>query len=230
MSPAGTETRLRVAVIGAGMSGILAAIKLAEAGYGDVVLYEKADRLGGTWRENTYPGITCDVPSHLYSYSFAPNPEWSRRFSPGAEIQAYFEEVARRYGVASRIRYGTEITRCERRDGRWRLTTAAGATDDVDVVIAATGVLHRPSYPAIAGLDAFAGTCFHSARWDHGVPLAGKRVGVIGTGSSAVQIVGALVDQVGELVLFQRTRSGSRTATIPPTPTPSVKRSAATPS
>src|SRR5262245_47303848 len=196
---------LRTAVIGAGMSGILSAIKLAEAGYGDVVVYEKAERLGGTWRENTSPGITCDVPSHLYSYSFAPNPEWSRRFSPGSEIQAYFEDVARRYGVASRIRYGTEITRCELRDGRWRLGTAAGATDDVDVVIAATGVLHHPSYPAIAGLDTFGGACFHSARWDHGVPLAGKRVGVIGTGSSAVQSVGALADQVSELVLFQRT-------------------------
>src|SRR6187402_3460441 len=104
MSPAGTETRLRVAVIGAGMSGILAAIKLAEAGYGDVVLYEKADRLGGTWRENTYPGITCDVPSHLYSYSFAPNPEWSHVFSPGEEILAYFDRVAADHGVLGDIR------------------------------------------------------------------------------------------------------------------------------
>jgi cation diffusion facilitator CzcD-associated flavoprotein CzcO len=187
------------------MSGILAAIKLREAGFDDVVVYEKADRLGGTWRENTYPGVTCDVPSHLYSYSFAPNPEWSRRFSPGAEIQAYFEDVARRWDVVPRIRFGTEIARAEFAGGRWRLATAGGPIDEADVVIAATGVLHHPSYPDIPGLGTFAGACFHSARWDHAVPIDGRRVGVIGTGSSAVQIVGALASRVGELVLFQRT-------------------------
>jgi cation diffusion facilitator CzcD-associated flavoprotein CzcO len=196
---------LRVAVVGAGMSGILCAIKLREAGFDDFVVYEKADRLGGTWRENTYPGITCDVPSHLYSYSFAPNPDWSRHFAPGAEIEAYFEDVARRWDVVPRVRFGTEITRAEYAGGRWRLATSRGPADEADVVIAATGVLHHPSVPKIPGLDAFAGAAFHSARWDHGVPLEGKRVGVIGTGSSAVQIVGALVDRVGELVLFQRT-------------------------
>ena len=120
-TPIAPGAGLRFVVIGAGMAGILAAIKLGQAGYDDVVIYEKADRLGGTWRENTYPGVTCDVPSHLYSYSFEPNPEWSRRFSPGAEIQTYFEDVARRHQVVSRIRYGTEITRCEFRDGRWRI-------------------------------------------------------------------------------------------------------------
>ena len=113
----------RFVVIGAGMSGILSAIKLREAGFDDVAIYEKADRLGGTWRENTYPGIACDVPSHFYSYSFAPNPEWSHRFAPGAEIQAYFEDVARRYGVDALIRYGKEITRCAFEDGRWRIAT-----------------------------------------------------------------------------------------------------------
>jgi cation diffusion facilitator CzcD-associated flavoprotein CzcO len=196
---------LRFAVIGAGMSGILAAIELAKAGYDDLVVYEKADRLGGTWRENTYPGVTCDVPSHFYSYSFAPNPEWSHRFSPGAEIQAYLEGVARAHGVTARIRHRTEIVHGEFRDGRWSLRAADGHTDCADVVVAATGVLHHPRMPDIVGLDAFAGPRFHSARWDHDVPLAGKRVGVVGTGSSAVQIVGALVDRVGELVLFQRT-------------------------
>ena len=197
--------RLRVAVIGAGMSGILAAIRLRQAGIDDVVVYEKADRLGGTWRENTYPGIACDVPSHLYSYSFAPNPDWSHRFAAGAEIQAYFEAVARDWGVDALIRYGTEITRCAWEDGRWCLTAADGWSDAADVVIAATGVLHHPSLPDIPGRDTFAGALFHSARWDHAVPLAGQRVGVIGTGSSAVQIVGAVVDEVAELVLFQRT-------------------------
>ncbi|HWP65073.1 MAG TPA: NAD(P)/FAD-dependent oxidoreductase [Candidatus Limnocylindria bacterium] len=196
---------LRTVVVGAGMSGILSAIKLAEAGLDDVVVYEKAGRVGGTWRENTYPGVTCDVPSHFYSYSFAPNPDWSHRFAPGAEIQAYFEDVARRYDVPARIRFGTEITRCERAGGRWRLRTAAGPLDEADVVIAATGVLHHPKYPDIPGLETFGGPAFHSARWDHAVPLADKRVGVVGTGSSAVQITGALVDRVAELVLFQRT-------------------------
>src|SRR5262245_21268294 len=119
---------LRVLIIGAGMSRILSAIKLREAGLDDFVIYEKGDRLGGTWRENTYPGVTCDVPSHFYSYSFAPNPEWSRRFSPGAEIQAYFERVARHYDVLPRIRLGTEITRAEFRDGRWTVEAADGST------------------------------------------------------------------------------------------------------
>lgn len=196
---------LRAVVIGAGMSGILAAIRLRAAGIEDVVVHEKADRLGGTWRENTYPGIACDVPSHLYSYSFAPNPGWSHRFAAGAEIQAYFEDVARRFGVDALIRYGSEIHRLAWEEGRWRITAADGTTDAADLVIAATGVLHHPSVPDLPGRDRFAGALFHSARWDHAVPLAGKRVGVVGTGSSAVQIVGALVGTVAELVLFQRT-------------------------
>ena len=119
---------MRFLIIGAGMSGILSAIKLREAGHSDVVIYEKADRLGGTWRENTYPGIACDVPSHFYAYSFAPNPEWSHVFSPGAEIQAYFEGVARRYGVDALMRFGKEITRLEWRDERWHLTAGDGTT------------------------------------------------------------------------------------------------------
>src|SRR5579885_1122924 len=187
------------------MAGILSAIKLREAGLGDVVLYEKASRLGGTWRENTYPGIACDVPSHLYCYSFAPNPDWSHRFSPGMEIQAYLERVAREHGVDGLIRFGEEVTRCELAGGRWRLETARGERDEADVVIAATGVLHHPRYPDIEGLERFRGACFHSARWDHAVPLDGQRVGIVGTGSSAVQITSAIVDRVARLVLFQRT-------------------------
>jgi cation diffusion facilitator CzcD-associated flavoprotein CzcO len=200
-----TRREPRVAVIGAGMSGILAAIELERAGYRDVAIYEKADRLGGTWRENTYPGIACDVPSHFYSYSFAPNPEWTHRFSPGAEIHRYFEDVARRFGVDARIRFGAEVVRCAFEGGRWSLALADGSSDVADFVIAATGVLHHPAYPDIEGLDSFAGACFHSARWDHGVPLDGRRVGIVGTGSSAIQITSALVDRVGELALFQRT-------------------------
>jgi cation diffusion facilitator CzcD-associated flavoprotein CzcO len=199
------RTDLRVVVVGAGMSGLLAAIKLREAGIADVVVYEKADRLGGTWRENTYPGLSCDVPSHFYSYSFALNPEWSHRYSPGAEILAYFEDVARRHGVASLIRYGKDVVRCAFERGRWRIACADGTSDVADVVIAATGVLHHPKYPEIDGLDTFAGASFHSARWDHAVPLDGKRVGVVGTGSSAIQIVTALAGRASELRLFQRT-------------------------
>jgi len=196
---------LRFAVIGAGMAGILAAIRLREAGFDDIVVYEKGDGFGGTWRENSYPGLSCDVPSHLYSYSFALTTEWSRRFAPGPEIRDYFERVAAEHGVTEVTRFGTEVTDCEFANGRWRLTTAAGEHDEADVVIAATGVLHRPRYPAIEGLDRFAGASFHSARWDHSVMLDGRRVGIIGTGSTAVQLVGALVDRVERLVLFQRT-------------------------
>jgi cation diffusion facilitator CzcD-associated flavoprotein CzcO len=199
------RTDLRFVIIGAGMSGILSAIKLREAGYTDVVVYEKADRLGGTWRENTYPGIACDVPSHFYCYSFAHNPEWSHLFSPGAEIQAYFADVAHRYGIEPLMRFGTEVTRCTFASGRWTIEAADGTTDAADVVIAATGVLHHPAYPALAGLESFAGHVFHSARWNHDVSLAGRRIGVVGTGSSAIQIVAAIVDEVAALTLFQRT-------------------------
>jgi cation diffusion facilitator CzcD-associated flavoprotein CzcO len=199
------ERPLRIAIIGAGMSGILSAIKLREAGLDDFVIYEKAARVGGTWRENTYPGIACDVPSHLYSYSFEPNPDWSHRFSPGDEIEAYFEGVAKRHGVLERIRFGEEVERLAWQDGRWRLVTREGQHDSSDVVIAATGVLHHPNYPEIAGLDGFRGACFHSARWNHDVELAGRRVGIVGTGSTAVQIVSAVVDRVAKLSLFQRT-------------------------
>jgi cation diffusion facilitator CzcD-associated flavoprotein CzcO len=195
----------RIVVIGAGMAGILSAVKLQEAGLTDFTLYEKADSIGGTWRENTYPGIACDVPSHLYSYSFAPNPDWSHVFSPGPEIRAYLEDVARRFDVEGRIRFGTEVCRMAFEDGRWQIETSDGGRDVADVVIAATGVLHHPSYPDLEGVDDFGGAVFHSARWDHSVTLEGARVGVIGTGSTAVQIVGSIADRVGGLHLFQRT-------------------------
>ncbi|MCB1747768.1 MAG: NAD(P)/FAD-dependent oxidoreductase, partial [Gammaproteobacteria bacterium] len=195
----------RIVVIGAGMAGILTVIKCMEAGYTDVVVYEKAARLGGTWRENTYPGIACDVPAHLYTYSFEPNPSWSHVFAPGDEIQAYFEGVAEKYGVMPHIRFDTEIVSSEFRDGRWALQMKDGGSDVADVLIAATGVLHHPNYPAIAGLDDFGGACFHTARWDHGVPLDGRRVGVIGTGSTAIQVTSALVERVAKYALFQRT-------------------------
>ncbi len=200
-----TDGTPRIVIVGAGMAGILSAIKLDEAGLGNFTVYEKADRAGGTWRENTYPGIACDVPSHMYCYSFAPNPDWSHMFSPGAEILTYLEDVAQRFGVAERIVYGTEIKRLELRAGRWHIETSTGARDEADFVIAATGVLHHPSIPDIEGLDSFKGAAFHSARWDHSVRLEGARVGIVGTGSTAVQIVSSIVDTVDELHLFQRT-------------------------
>jgi len=196
---------MRVGVIGAGMAGILSAIKLEEAGITDFTVYEKGDKLGGTWRENTYPGLACDVPSHLYSYSFALTPEWSHRFSPGPEIRAYFERVARDHDVVPHVRFGHEVASCTFADGRWQLTTTNGHRDEVDVVIAATGVLHHPRYPDIDGLDSFDGALFHSSRWDHTVRIDGARLGIIGTGSTAVQMVSAVVARVAKLSLFQRT-------------------------
>jgi len=201
----GTRHPPKLAIIGAGMAGILAAIKLTEAGLTDFTIFEKADRPGGTWRENTYPGLSCDVPSHLYSYSFALTPEWSHRFSPGEEIQAYFERVADEHGLNSRTRFGDEVTRCEFSQGRWHLETASGYRAEADIVIAATGVLHHPKIPDIEGLSRFEGSAFHSSQWDHDAKLDGARVGVVGTGSTAVQIVSAIVDRVATLSLFQRT-------------------------
>ena len=196
---------VRAAVIGAGVAGILAVIELRQAGISSVVCYEKGDRIGGTWRDNSYPGIACDVPSHVYSYSFAPNPEFSRMFSPGQEIQEYLERVTDDYGVRPHLRLGDEVKRATFANGVWSLETAAGDSDDYEIVIAATGVLHHPKQPAFDGLDDFRGDVFHSARWNHDVELEGRRVGVIGTGSTAIQITGALVDRVSHYELFQRT-------------------------
>lgn len=182
----------RVVVIGAGMAGILAGIKLRESGHNNLCIYEKADRIGGTWRENTYPGLTCDVPSHHYTYTFERNPDWTRHLPPGAEIQAYFEATTEKYQLADSIRFNTEVVNAEFRDGRWHMELSDGERDVADVVIAATGVLHHPSEPAIPGREDFAGALFHSARWDHSVALEGKRIGVIGMGSTGVQIVSDL--------------------------------------
>ena len=199
------KSDFRVVIIGAGMSGILSVIKLREMGITNLTVYEKAEKLGGTWRDNNYPGVACDVPSHLYSYSFAPNPDWSHRFSPGAEIQTYLESVAADHAVEDSVIYGVEVTELKHQDGRWRITTDDGRQDQADVVIAATGVLHHPAWPDIAGLHDFAGQLMHTARWDSSVDLEGLRVGIIGTGSSAIQTVPTIVDHVDHLTLFQRT-------------------------
>jgi cation diffusion facilitator CzcD-associated flavoprotein CzcO len=200
-----TERAVRIVIIGAGMAGILAGIKLRESGHEDFVIYEKADRIGGTWRENTYPGLTCDVPSHHYTYRFERNPDWTRHLPPGPEVLAYFERTTEKYGLRDYLRFGEEVRRCEYRDRRWHLQMHSGLVDEADIVIAATGVLHHPSYPDISGMDDFAGAIFHSSRWDHSVPFEGKRIGVIGNGSTGVQIISALAGHAAKLEHYQRT-------------------------
>jgi cation diffusion facilitator CzcD-associated flavoprotein CzcO len=196
----------RVVIIGTGFSGIGAAIKLKEAGVSDFVILERADDVGGVWRDNTYPGCACDVPSHLYSFSFAPNPDWSYSFSPQPEIRSYLRNVAERFDIVRYVRFNHDVESAtwDEDAKRWVLATSEG-TLTADLVIAATGALSGPSIPDIPGLSSFRGTVFHSARWDHDYDLAGKRVAVIGTGASAIQFVPAIQPTVGKLTLFQRT-------------------------
>ncbi len=195
----------RIAIIGAGFSGIASIIKLREAGYTDITCFERADQLGGTWRDNTYPGLSCDVPSHWYSYSFELNPDWPHRFSYGPDIWAYQDRVADKYGVKDAIQFGNAVIDLTYVGPEWKIRSEKNGEEVFDFVIAATGVLVNPSYPDIEGLDEFEGAKFHSARWDHSVDLEGKRVGIIGTGSTSAQIVGAIADDVGHLDVYQRT-------------------------
>lgn len=195
----------RIAIIGAGMSGIAAVVKLRDAGYSDLTVFEKTDRVGGTWRENTYPGLSCDVPSRWYSFTFNLKADWKHRYSYGHEIQEYMEETADKFGVSDITRFNTPVARVVYEGPHWRLTLHDGTEETFDVVISATGVLHHPMMPDIDGLESFAGDKFHTARWDHSVPLEGRRVGIIGTGSTSAQIVGAITDKVGEIHVFQRT-------------------------
>jgi cation diffusion facilitator CzcD-associated flavoprotein CzcO len=193
-------------VIGAGFAGIGAAIKLDEAGFDDFAVLEKSDNVGGTWRDNTYPGCACDVPSAVYQFSFAQNPDWSRGFAEQPEIQAYLEKTAREYGVTDRIHFGTEMldARWNEEEQRWHVETSAGEYS-ARVLIAGAGPLHEPNLPHLPGLDRFEGTTFHSARWNHDHDLSGRRVAVIGTGSSAIQFVPEIQPKVDQLYLFQRT-------------------------
>ncbi|MEJ1110953.1 MULTISPECIES: flavin-containing monooxygenase [unclassified Kribbella] len=193
-----------VVVIGAGASGIGAAIRLLQAGITDFTVLEKSSALGGTWRDNTYPGCACDVPSALYSYSFAPNPSWTRAFAGQSEIAAYLSDTASRYGVTPHIRFGVEMLRAQwdAASQRWLLETSDGPLE-ARVLITATGPWHQPLIPSIPGT--FDGPMFHSSRWDHSVDLTGLRVAVVGSGASAVQFVPAIQPVVSSLHLFQRT-------------------------
>jgi cation diffusion facilitator CzcD-associated flavoprotein CzcO len=194
-----------IAVVGAGFGGVGAAVMLRRAGYDDVVVFERGERVGGVWHHNTYPGAACDVPSHLYEFSFAPNPRWSRRYSPQAEIQAYLEDVARRYGVLERVRMGTEVRAAHwiEERGRWLVETSAG-DHEADVLITACGQLSVPSVPPLPGLDRFEGPAFHTAQWRHDVDLASRRVAVIGTGCSAIQVVPSIQPVVSQVDVYQR--------------------------
>ncbi|WP_260867275.1 NAD(P)/FAD-dependent oxidoreductase [Streptomyces sp. SAJ15] len=201
-----TPGHVRVAVIGSGFGGLGAAVRLRREGITDFVVLERAGSVGGTWRDNTYPGCACDVPSHLYSFSFAPNPGWPRNFSGQPHIRAYLERVADTFGLRPHLRFHTEVRalRWDTEALRWEVGTSRG-TLTADMVVSAAGPLSDPRIPDIPGLDTFPGAVFHSARWDHEVDLRGKRVAMVGTGASAIQIVPAIQPEVARLALFQRT-------------------------
>ncbi|PCI41370.1 MAG: 4-hydroxyacetophenone monooxygenase [Moraxellaceae bacterium] len=200
------EAPKTIAILGAGFSGLCVAIKLKQAGFDSFTLYEKSSKLGGTWLDNTYPGAECDVPSHLYSFSFELNPNWSKRFSNCYEIRAYLEHCATKYDIYQHIEFNTEITHADfdENKGKWSLTRADGQRLTQDVFISALGQLNKPKYPNIPGLDSFKGTLFHSSRWDHDFKLEGKSVAVIGTGASAIQFIPEIAKQVKQLDVYQR--------------------------
>jgi cation diffusion facilitator CzcD-associated flavoprotein CzcO len=200
-------TQPRVVIVGAGFGGIAAAVELRAHGFEDITILERAGELGGTWQHNTYPGCACDVPSHLYSFSFAQRRDWSRICSPQDEILDYLRGVAEDFGVRGLVVPSTEIASCAWNDQtcRWRLTSADGRTWDADAVVIATGQLHRVATPRIEGGETYAGHSFHSAAWDHEYDLRGKRVAVVGTGASSVQFVPQIAAVARRLVVFQRT-------------------------
>jgi len=199
--------RVHTVVIGTGFSGLGMAIQLKRDGRDDFVVLEKADDVGGTWRDNTYPGCACDIQSHMYSFSFEQNPDWTRSFSPQPEIWDYLRRVTDTYGLRRHIRFGTEVTgaRWDVDENRWHVTTAAGDEYVARFVVSGIGGLHIPNVPALPGIEEFEGTAFHSARWDHSYDLEGKRVAVVGTGASAIQFIPRIAPAVGKLTVFQRT-------------------------
>jgi cation diffusion facilitator CzcD-associated flavoprotein CzcO len=201
-----TTPHHRVAIVGSGFAGLGAAIRLKQEGIHDFVVLEKAHDVGGTWRENTYPGCGCDVPSHLYSFSFAPNPSWSRTFSKQPEIWEYLRRTAHEHGVEPHLRFGHEVTSADwdQETAQWRIQTSAGDLT-ADLLVAGPGPLSEPKLPDVTGLDAFEGEIFHSAHWNHDYDLTGKRVAVIGTGASTIQFLPKIQPRVKQLHLFQRT-------------------------
>jgi cation diffusion facilitator CzcD-associated flavoprotein CzcO len=198
-----------IAIVGAGFSGLGMAMELRSAGIDDIVVLERADDLGGTWRDNSYPGCACDIPSVLYSWTKEQNPRWSSTFAGQEEIWDYMREVVSRRRLESHLRYGHDVLQMRwlEQPGCWEVETARG-TLTADVVVSAAGALADPAIPALPGLDSFAGTVFHSARWNHEHALRGREVAVIGTGASAIQFVPEIQPWVGRLTVFQRPRRG----------------------
>ncbi|WP_083897648.1 flavin-containing monooxygenase [Nocardia vinacea] len=199
--------RPSVIIIGAGFGGVGMAIELRRNGFDDIAILERGTDIGGVWRENTYPGAACDVPSPLYSFSYEPKPDWPQRYSGQAAIHDYLRGIAQRHRLLEAIHFGAEVTDAEFDDssGRWTVRTKDGTARTADVLISAVGQLSRPALPNIPGIDTFTGQAFHSAEWDHGVELAGKRVACIGTGASAIQYIPEIQPRVEHLTLFQRT-------------------------
>ena len=195
-----------VAIIGSGFGGLGMAYALKKAGFGSFTVFEKASEVGGVWRENTYPGAACDVPSHLYSFSFEPHYPWAYRYGKQAEILAYLRHVADKHDLRSHIRFGREVTAADFDEARgvWRLRFADGGHFEANVLISSVGQLHKPQIPKIKGAETFQGRAFHSARWQHDYDFSGKTAAVIGTGPSAVQFVPELAKQVSRLHVFQR--------------------------
>lgn len=195
-----------IVIVGAGFGGVAGAIELRRHGFDDITILEAAPDLGGTWFYNSYPGAACDVPSHLYSFSYEQRTDWSRLCSPQQEILDYLRGVAHEHGVTGLIRFSQRVADCsfDAGAGRWAIQTESGDSHDADVLILATGQLNRPSIPELPGRGRFAGHTFHSSRWDHGYDLSGKRVAVVGTGASAIQFVPEVARQAGHLSVFQR--------------------------
>lgn len=194
-----------VCIVGSGFGGIGTAVALDRAGMRDWVVLERADAVGGTWRDNTYPGCACDVPSPLYSFSFAPSPRWSHAYARQEEIREYLEDVVDRFGLRSRLRFGAALVHASFDEGRWTLRLGDGSALSARFVVFAVGGLREPRWPDLPGLDAFAGERVHSARWPEGLALDGKRVGLVGTGASAIQIGPEIAPRVASLTVFQRT-------------------------
>ncbi len=196
-----------VAIIGSGFSGLCVGIQLKKSSQNDFLILEKSQNVGGTWRDNSYPGAACDIPSHLYSFSFEPNPDWTRVYPVQAEIESYMNHCADKYALRSHLLFGTEVKSITYQDitNRWLITSDSGAQINARVVVSGTGGLSRPSIPKISGLESFAGKVFHSSRWDHEYDLRGKNVAVIGTGASAIQFVPEVIPLASQLTLFQRT-------------------------
>ena len=194
-----------IVIIGAGLSGLCMAAKLKSEGFTDFLIFEKAGGVGGTWRDNVYPGVACDIPSHLYSFEFYQNPHWTQMFAPGAEIRGYLEALTTAFGLREHLRFGKEVVRCDYRDACWHIDTADGVRATANIVISASGFLHIPKYPDIPGIESFGGHLMHSARWDPTVDLDGRRVANIGSGSTSAQIIPAVADTVANLCVYQRT-------------------------